>query len=91
MTTSFDIIDMWFWAFYIGLKITINCKQKKIKLTQTGYVTKLFDQYRMLKAKTAKILIQKTLLILYKKPISFNKNTKYVAKIRFIIYAIVET
>lgn len=35
--------------------------------------------------------MQETLLLSYEKPVSSNIKTKYVAKIRFIIYAILET
>lgn len=44
----------------------------------------------MLKDKMAMIPMQKTLLVPYKKPVFFNKKTKYVAKIGCIIYAMVE-
>lgn len=44
----------------------------------------------MLKAKTAKILIQKTPLIPYKKPIFSTKKSKYIIKIGFIMYVIIE-
>ena len=52
---------------------------------------KLLNKYKMLKAKIAKIPMQKTLLILYKKPVSSNKKTKYATKLRSIIYTIFKT
>lgn len=45
----------------------------------------------MLKLKTAKMPMQEILLLFYKKLISSNKKTKYVAKIGSIIYALVDT
>lgn len=45
----------------------------------------------MVKAKTIKITIWEIVLLLYDKPVSSNKNIKYIAKMAFIIYTIVET
>lgn len=43
------------------------------------------------KIKIAKISMQKTLVLTYKKPIFSNKKTKYTAKIGSILYVIVKT
>lgn len=91
MAAAFDIIDIGLLAFYIDLKVTHDHKQKIIKLLQPSYIEKLFDQHRMLKAKTAKISIRETPLVSYKKSVSSNKKIKYVAKIGSIIYTMVET
>ena len=71
------------------LKVICDCEQKT--LLQPGYIKKLLNWHNMLKAKSVKILMQETLLLLYKKLVSLTKKTKYMAKIGYIIYAIVET
>lgn len=57
LTIAFNMIDIGSLVFFIGLKVTSKCKQKTIKLSQPGYIEKLFNQHRILKAKTAKILM----------------------------------
>lgn len=59
MAITFDIINIRPLIFYAGLKITCNHKKKIIKLSQSGYIEKLFDWHKKLKAKIAKILIKK--------------------------------
>lgn len=91
LALGFDIVDMGLLAFYVSLKVNHDCKKKTIKLLQPGYIKKLLDWYGMLKAKTVKTPMQEIPLLPYEKPGSSNKKTKYAAKIRSIIYAIVET
>lgn len=90
LAAVFDMLAIRPLAFYVGLKVIHDYKQKTIKLLQPGYIEKLFDQHGMLKAKTTKISIRETPLIPYKKPVSSNKKTKDGAKIGSIMYAIVE-
>lgn len=91
LAAAFDMVNMRPLAFYISFKAICDCKQKIIKLSQLGYIEALLDWQKMLKAKTAKILIRETLLIPYKKLVFFNKKTKYVTKIGSIMYPMVKT
>lgn len=43
LAKTFDIVDIEPLVFYVSLKITYNCKQKTIKLSQLGYIEKLLD------------------------------------------------
>lgn len=60
--------------FYVGFKVTRDHKKKTIKLLQLSYIKKLFDQYKMLKAKITKILIREILLLFYENPVFSNKK-----------------
>ncbi len=91
LAAAFDMVDIGPLAFYVGLKVTRDRKQKTIKLSQPGYIEKLLDRHGMLKAKTAKIPMRETPLVPYEKPVSSNEKTKYAAKIGSIMYAMVET
>lgn len=90
LASAFDIIDINSLVFYVCLKITYNQKKKTIKLSQPSYIKKLLNQHGILKAKIAKIPMQKTSLLLYDKLVSPNKKTKSTAKIKSIIYTIIE-
>ena len=60
LAAAFDMVDMGPLAFYVGLKVDCDRKQRTIKLSQPGYIEKLLDQHGMLKAKTAKIPMRET-------------------------------
>lgn len=77
--------------FYVSIKITRDWIKKTIKLSQPGYIKKLLDRHVMLKAKTTKTPMQENLLLLYDKLVSSNKKTKYISKIKSILYTIIET
>ena len=91
LAAAFDIVDMGPLAFYVGLKVTRDRERKTIKLSQPGYIEKLFDRHGMLKAKTVKIPMRETPLLPYEKPVTSIKKTKYAAKIGSIMYEMVET
>ncbi len=91
LALAFDIVDIEPLAFYVGLKVTRDCKKKTIKLSQPGYIEKLLDRHGILKAKTAKTPMLETPLLPDEKPVSSNEKTKYAAKIGSIIYVMVET
>ena len=91
LAAAFDMVDMGTLAFYVGLKVTCDCKKKTIKLSQPGYIEKLPNWYEILKAKTAKVPMRETPLVPYKKLVASNKKTKYAAKIESIMYAMIET
>lgn len=78
-------------AFYIGLKVTCHYIQKIIKWSQSKYIKKILDEYKLLKGKTIKIHIQKFSLLFYEKKVLAFEKTKYTRKIRFIIYVMVKT
>ncbi len=79
------MVDIGLLEFYMGLKVTHDCKQKTMKLSQPGYIEKLVDRHGLLKAKTAKIPMRVASLVPYEKPVSSNEKTKYAAKIGSIM------
>lgn len=91
LAIAFDMVDMGPLAFYVGLKVTRDCKKKTIKLSKPGSIKKLLDRHGILNAKNAKTPMQETPLIHYEKSVSSNEKTKYVAKIGSIMYAMIET
>lgn len=62
-----------------------------IKLSEPNYIKKLLDCYDMFKAKTAKVLMQDTILLLFDTSISELEKTKYPAKVASIMYVMVKT
>ena len=70
LTTAFEMVDMGSLAFYVGLKVTHNREKRTIKLSQPSYIEKLLDCHRMLKAKTAKVPMQDTILLPSNRPTS---------------------
>lgn len=91
LASILDMINISSLAFYVALKVTRDWKKKIIKLLQPSYIEKLLDWHGMLKAKTSKTPMQEIALLLYEKPVSSNKKSKYITKIKFLIYTIVET
>ena len=57
LVMAFDIVDVGPLAFDVRLKVTRNCEQKTIKLSQFSNIEKLFYGHGMLKAKTVKIFM----------------------------------
>lgn len=90
LAAAFDMVDRGPLAFYVCLKVTRNCIQKTIKLSQSRYIEKILDQHGLLKAKTAKIPMRKTPLLSYEKNVSASEKTKYASKIGSTMYAMVE-
>lgn len=87
---AFEIVDMGFWVFYLGLKVTGNLENRTIKLSQPGYIEKILDCYGMSKPKTATVLVQNTILSLSNTPIFKLEKAKYAAKVGSIMYVILQ-
>lgn len=91
LAAAFDMVDMEPFAFYIELKVARDQERRTIKLSQTEYIKKLLDCHGMLKAKRAKVPMQKTALLPLETPTSNFEEAKYSAKVGFIMYVTVET
>lgn len=85
------MIDIGLFAFYVELKVTQDWQKRTIKLFQFGYIEKLLDRHGMLKAKTTKIPMRVTDLLLSDTPVSDLEKGKYSAKVGSIMYAMIET
>lgn len=91
LVVIFDMVDIKPLAFHIGLKVTQDWEKIIIKLFQPEYIEKPLNHHGLLKAKTTKVPMQKTTLLLLDTPISDLQKPKYSAKISSIIYIIVKT
>ncbi len=76
LASAFDIVDIKPLAFYVGLKVLWDPKQRTIKLLQPSYIKKLLKRHEILKDKTSKILMQKAPLVTYKCLSSLTKRQK---------------
>lgn len=81
---------MRFLAFYVRLKVTQDREKWTIKLFLTCYIEKLLDCHDILKAKTAKVLMQDTIFFLFNTSALELENIKHAVKVGFIIHVIVE-
>lgn len=79
------MVDIGSFAFYIGVKVTRDRENRTIKLFQPGYIEKLLDCHSMLKAKTIKVFIRETTLLLLDTSILDLNKAKYSAKIDSIM------
>lgn len=91
LATAFDMVDIRPFKFYGRLKVNRDWEKKTIKLSHPGYIKNLLDCYGMLKTKTTKIFIWEIALLSSDALISDLEKARYSAKVRSIIYAIVET
>ncbi len=91
LTAAFKIVDMGPLVFYVGLKITQNREKWIIKLLQPDYIKKPLDCHGIYKAKTAKVLMQDTILLPSVTLISELDKAKYSAKFGSMIYTMFET
>lgn len=75
------MVDMRPLAFYVFLKVTHDCIQNTIKLSQQGYIEKMLDQHRLLKAKTGKFLCKKYFYYLTKRMSLHLKKLNMLARL----------
>lgn len=88
LTTAFELVDM---GPLVRLKVNQDREKQTIKLSQLRYIEKWLDCYSILKAKTAKVFMQDTVVFPSNTPVSKIEKAKYIAKVGSIMYVMVET
>lgn len=91
LTAAFEIVNIGSISFYLGLKISRDCKSKTLKFSQPTYIVKILSKFYLTQANGANMLIKKSLLIFNKREAMLAKQKYFQRMTSSIIFLIVET